>query len=449
MAGSGGLVEELRHSVEVVEGDESYSKDWWPYFSVGGAAGSRVVAVARPRTEDEVAATLKTCAKWGVGVTCRGGGSSVTGASVPTGTVVLDMRHMNRVLKVDTENMFVEAEAGIKLSELEAHLNSLGYTLGQFPQSFHLATVGGFLSTRGTGEYSGKYGGAEQMCLSLRVVLADGSVAETRPTYAPRSSVGPDLSALFVGSEGTLGVIVAARLRIHRLDKHVLKLAYSFPSYPDALLAAKTLVGLDVAPAVCRAYDEADAAVTLGANRPTMLLIYGFSSKRVLEAVKQEVEEAMRGRGAREEDAGLVDRWLDNRFRYREALSALSAMGYVAETADLAASWTSLPKLYGELRSQLAAVGGVGGVGAHVSHIYPQGACLYLTIVMRPRAQTYREVWEKIREACRAHGATVSHHHGVGLLKAGMAKEELPHRLLAKIKRALDPENTLNPGKLV
>lgn len=373
----------------------------------------------------------------------------MTGASLPEHTVVLDMSHMGRVLRVDLENMFVEVEAGAKLCDVEAQLNGLGYTLGQFPQSFHLATVGGYISTMGTGEYSGRYGGVERVCLSLRVVLADGSILETRPTLAPRSSAGPDLTALFVGAEGTLGVIVSARLRIHRLDRHVLKLAYSFQDFIGAASSGRRLLGLDVQPSVFRAYDEADAAFTLGQARPTLLLIYGFSSQRVLEAIKGEVEGVLEEAGGRVDDPALVDRWLEQRFRYGEALAALRAHGYIAETADLAAPWTSLENLYCELKNELRAQEGVVGVGAHVSHIYGQGACLYLTVVLRASTKAYGELWERIHAACRRHGATVSHHHGVGKLKSHMVRDETPHTLLERIKRALDPTTTMNPGKLL
>src|SRR5579875_2402971 len=309
------ILKELRAIVEVLPEEEAkkYEADRWVYLKLEGARRGHALAVVRPKSELEVAKTLKFCAERGLRVTCRGGGSSVTGASVPLDRVAMDM-----LIHIDGENMVARVEAGARLSDVEAKLNSLGYTLGQFPQSFHHATVGGYLSTMGTGEFSGEYGGAEESCLSLRVVLPDGSIVDTRGTEAPRSSAGPDLTRLFIGAEGTFGVIVSARLKIHRLSEHVAKLAFTFRGFPQALSAAKGLLELDVEPAVCRVYNEQESSFVFGEHSPLMLLIYHFRSQRIAQATVDEVKASLSASAASEADARLVDTWLDTRFKYDE-----------------------------------------------------------------------------------------------------------------------------------
>ncbi|PSN91919.1 hypothetical protein B9Q03_02770 [Candidatus Marsarchaeota G2 archaeon OSP_D] len=445
------ILKELSEIVEVLPEEENrkYESDRWVYLRLEGARGGHALAVVRPKDEHQVAQAVKLCARGGLRLTCRGGGSSVTGSSVPIDAVVMDMSMMSRIIEVDRENMVVRVEAGARLSDVEAQLNRLGYTLGQFPQSFHLATVGGYLSTMGTGEFSGEYGGAEDSCLSLRVVLPDGSIVDTRSTDAPRSSAGPDTTRLFIGAEGSLGVIVSARLKIYRLSAHTVKLAYTFQEFIQALSAAKSLLELDVKPAVCRVYNEQESSYVFGQNSPVMLLIYHFRSPRIAEALTGEVRDTLTARGAKEADAGLVDKWLVDRFKYDEQLGTLYGAGYIVDTVEIGSSWSNAPALYGDLVKQLPQIEGVVGFGAHVSHIYNQGACVYITVIMKPNANTYTRLWEAVGALCKAHRATVSHHHGVGLLKSGLVKHEIPFSLLEQIKRALDPHNTMNPNKLL
>jgi alkyldihydroxyacetonephosphate synthase len=443
-----GLIEDLRAVTTVVDDVSGYDTDWWVYPKLPGVKLGGPLAVVKPTSVDQVAKILKICGERAVGVTCRGGGSSVTGASIPIGTVAVDMSGLNRIVRLDGDNMTVDVEPGVKLSHLESQLNSLGYTLGQFPQSFELATVGGFLSTMGTGEFSGRYGGAEDSCVGLRVLLPDGSLVDTRPTDAPRTSAGPDATRLFVGAEGTLGIIVGARLRIHRLPKHLLKLAFRFDNFVDAVSRVKPLLDLDVAPWVCRVYNESESSFVFGENRPTLLVIYGFNSPRVMDDLKEEVTGLLVAGGADPAQPHLVDTWLNQRFSFMDQLKMLGRAGYIAETVDLGVSWTMFRDLYLDVSSSASGLGGVVGLGAHVSHIYPQGLCLYLTVIMKPDAELYRALWRRISDSCRTRGATVTHHHGVGALKSGMVKHETPYVLLQKIKAALDPHNMMNPGKL-
>lgn len=441
------LVEELSSFIEVSKDLELYRKDWWVYLSMSGAEKGQAICAVIPKNEEELAKLLNFASSRNIGITCRGGGSSVTGSSVPRQGIVLDMSKMNRIISIDAEEMTVEVQSGAKLSELESELSKHGFTLGQFPQSFHLATVGGFISTMGTGEFSGKYGGIENSCLSLRVILADGEVIETRSADSPRSSAGPDTTHLFIGSEGGLGIILSAKLKIHRLSKHRLNLAFTFENFESAVRASRSLLMMDIQPSVCRIYDDAESAFLFSSPEPIMLLIYEFQDQDVMKLIEEKVKLFIFEKNGKVADPSLVERWLSERFRYREQLDAFSSMGLIVETAELASGWKDIFNLYSEVRNSLMRLLGISGLGAHISHIYQQGGCLYLTVLMKPDIQLYWTVWEEISSICAKLNATISHHHGVGILKSKFIQREVPMKLLNRLKSVLDPKGIMNPGK--
>src|SRR5579884_3304121 len=438
MEGDPRIVEELKNIVEVLQDKEGFEKDWWVYSKIAGRIGNCLAAV-RPKNEKEVSDVLKFCHDKGMGVTCRGGGSSVTGASIPLQGIVMDMSRMN----------IITVEAGATLKQVEETLNGYGYTLGHFPQSFELATIGGFISTMGTGEFSNYYGGVEDSCISLRIALPDGNIIDTKSSEAPRSSTGPDLTRLFVGAEGMLGVIVSARLRIHKIPSITCKLAFSFPSFEHAIYASRQLLEFDVKPALCRIYNEDESNFLFGIGKVMMLLMYYFRSSNVMDAVLKEVKYAIEKENATEEAAGYVDKWLESRYTFREQMEFFSKANLVVETAEVAALWSRLYSLYQDTVRNISSLNGVHAVGAHVSHIYNEGACIYFSIVFDPSEEIYRSIWKGIGDACAKNNATVSHHHGVGILKSEMVKNEIPYSLLEKVKRAIDDKSILNPGKLL
>ena len=426
---------------------EAYLKDWWPLQWVTDVPLGSATAAVKPVNVDELAKLMNFASSRGVSLYVRGGGSSVTGASIPSEGVVVDTASLNQILDLDEANRTVTVQAGVKLSTLESKLNGKGLTMSQFPQSFELATVGGFVSTLGTGQYSTLYGGIEDSVLRLEVVLPTGEVIWTRRRGAPRSSVGPDLSRLFLGAEGSLGVVSAAELKVRKLPRHVWKAAFSFPSFESSVNATRGLMELDVKPAVCRAYNELESQFQFDERGCTLLLVYHFRSEEVLKAVRAEVETLL-GEGSTPADPGLVDVWLEKRFNFREQMDSVKKLGYAIETMEVAARWSRLLELYYEAMEVLGGVPGVGGVGAHVSHLYDQGACIYFTVLFQPKEETYRSMWEGMAKVAKAHDATISHHHGVGTLKKVYAKDEVPLQLLRRIKQAVDPAGTMSPDRL-
>ncbi|MEM0286603.1 MAG: FAD-binding oxidoreductase [Nitrososphaerota archaeon] len=439
------LIKELSEFVETDTDVEEYLRDWWQYLSIEGSVKGSAIVVVRPKSEEEVKNVIKFASSHKIPITCRGGGSSVTGSSVPLGGIVVDMSKMDKVVQIDSINYTVTVQAGKKLSDLERELNSLGFTLGHFPQSFHIATVGGFISTMGTGEYSGRYGGIEDSCMSVRVVLPDGKLVETKSSNSPRSSTGPDLTRLFIGAEGYFGIITQAKLKISKIEKYQLKVAYSFSKIDEALSSARDLLGLDIHPAVCRIYEETEASLLLNLNKVVMLLIYTFASDKLGQLIKDELVSLIHGK---EEDSALVDKWLEIRFKYREQMDTFRASGLIVDTAELGCGWDKASELYYDTVSALRSLDGVQGVGMHISHIYNQGVCLYFTILFEPSLQLYKRIWDTLHNIMSKNNGTISHHHGVGMLKAEFVKREVPFELLKGIKKSLDPSYIMNNGKL-
>lgn len=424
-----------------------YLKDWWPLTWISDEALGNASAVVRPANVDEVVRLVKFAVSARIPLYVRGGGSSVTGASIPSKGVVVDMQGMDQVLDLDETNRTITVQGGTRLKALEARLGPRGFSLFQAPQSLDLVTVGGYISTLGTGQYSSLYGGIEDSVLRLEVVLPSGEVVWTRKRGAPRSSVGPDLSRLFLGAEGVFGIIVAAELKIHRVPNHVWKAAYTFPSFESGIEASKLLLELDLKPAVCRLYNEVEAAFQFDGTKPVLLLMYHANSPKVLEAARAEVSAHLEG-SSTPADPSLVDRWLERRFNFREEIENVKKMGYTLETIEVAAKWSRITELYADAMTTLAEVQKVGGVGAHLSHVYQQGGCLYLTVLFEPDRDVYWAVWEAMAKVTKTHDATISHHHGVGILKRAFARDETPIGLTKKIKDALDPEGIFSPGRL-
>ena len=443
------LVEELEGVLpgRVTRDVKPYLKDWWPLTWISDEPLGSAIAAVKPTNVDQVAALVKFAAPHKVPLYVHGGGSSVTGASIPSRGIVVDMQGMGQILDLDTDNRTVTVQGGAKLKQVEAKLSAQGFSLFQFPQSLELVTIGGYISTLGTGQYSSLYGGIEDAVLRLEVVLPTGEVVWTRKRGAPRSSVGPDLSRLFLGAEGSFGIITAAELKIHPLPKHTWKAAYTLGNFEAGVAVSKQLMELDVRPAVCRLYNEVESAMQFQGPTPLLLLIYHANSAKILEETREEVSALLSG-SASPMDEALVDTWLEKRFNFREEIENVRKMGYTLETIEVASKWSRVVEMYADVMNTLGEIQGVAGVGAHLSHIYDQGACLYFTILFEPNTDIYWSIWEAMAKITSTHDATISHHHGVGILKRAYARDEVPMGLIKKIKRALDPDGTLSPDRL-
>jgi alkyldihydroxyacetonephosphate synthase len=432
------------------------SRDWWPLamtWALDGDVGGLASVVVQPRDAAQVSAVLAICNEARVPVTAAAGRSGVCGGSVPVhGGVVLDLCGLSGVREdgFDADSMVVDVAAGTFGDHLEAELRRAhGVTLGHWPQSIALSTVGGWLACRSAGQLSTRYGKIEDMVVGLDVTLADGSQLATGGQ--PASAVGPDLNQLFVGSEGTLGVITGARLRVHPAPPHDRRAAYGFASFGEGLQACRRILQRGATPAVLRLYDAVESDRNYSTGDVHVLLVLDEGDHAIVDTTVEIVGEECEV--ARRLDDELVEQWLGHRNDV-SALERLIGRGLVVDTMEIAGPWSRLDAIYD---ATLAAIGDVDdllAVSAHQSHAYTDGACLYFTFGGNPdegrKDEFYREVWETGTRTVLANGGALSHHHGVGMNRSRFVVEALGggFEVLAAVKAALDPNGILNPGKL-
>lgn len=452
------LLERLRGVCAAVDTDDvaraEAGRDWWPLamtWALDGQVGHRPAAVARPTSADEVVAVLALCHEATVPVTAAAGRSGVCGGSVPVhGGVLLDLCGLSGIDSVDTTSMVLDVRAGTFGDRLEDTLRAEhGVTLGHWPQSIALSTVGGWLACRSAGQLSNRYGKIEDMAVGLDVALADGRVIHTGG--APRAAVGPDLNQLFIGSEGTLGVILGARLRLHALPAAEQRAAYGFASFAAANDACRRILQRGARPAVLRVYDATEAERSYQTGDRDLLLVLDEGDPVLVAATMTVVADACAEAEALDE--ALVGRWMEHRNDVA-ALEALISKGFVVDTMEVAARWGDLDAIYAATLEAIGAVDATLAVSAHQSHAYTDGACLYFTFAGRPatdaKDEYYRAVWDAGTHAVLDRGGALSHHHGVGLNRARFVATALGDAFatLVDLKAALDPKGILNPGKL-
>jgi alkyldihydroxyacetonephosphate synthase len=431
------------------------SRDWWPlamHWSLAGRVPRRATAVCRPANVDQVAGVLRVCHGAGIPVTAAGGRSGVSGASIPLfGGVLLDLTALQGVMSVDAGAGIVEVMAGTFGPDLEHELREhWALTVGHYPQSFDIATVGGWAACRGAGQYSTRYGKIEHIVAGLEVVLADGTVIRTG--HGPAAAMGPDLTQLFVGSEGTLGVITRLWLRAQPVPTHERRAAYAFGDFVSGIEACRLILRRGARPAVLRLYDKIETQRGhSGDGSQCALLVLDEGDINLVEATIGVVEDECAA--ALPASAELVDRWLVHR-NDTSALQDLIRKGFVVDTMEIAAPWSRLPDVYNSTCAALMSVPHARVASCHLSHSYVDGACLYFTFAAAPPAEevdsTYVAMWDTGQRAVLAAGGNLSHHHGVGLNRARFMPEAMGSALgvLQSIKDALDPRGILNPGKL-
>ena len=443
------------------------SRDWWPLamtWALHGEVGSRAAAVARPSSAQEVADVLGACNRWGLPVTAAGGRSGVLGASVPVfGGLVMDMCGLSGIVDVDDTSMVVDVLPGTFGDHFENELRTAHeMTCGHWPQSMALSTVGGWIACRGAGQMSTRYGKIEDMVVGLDVALADGRIISTGGF--PRSATGPDLTQLFVGSEGTLGVVTGARLKVHPAPVAERRGAWSFDDFTDGLEVCRRILRRGATPAVLRLYDatESERSYHLGDGR-SILLVLDEGDPAIIDGVMSVVSDEAEAAAAsgKELDHGLLDVWMAKRNDVA-ALEQLISRGYVVDTMEISGRWAQLPALFDSVIAALRSVPGVLAASAHCSHSYLDGGCLYFTFAAQPQGPDgsdarsadvdalHRALWDAGTTAVLAGGGSLSHHHGVGLGRSRFVAEALGGGLevFAAIKSSLDPTGILNPGKL-
>jgi alkyldihydroxyacetonephosphate synthase len=447
-----------------------------------GDASRAPDAVVGPGTADEVRAVLEACSDAHVAVVPFGGGTSVVGGVEPfsdgfDGAVALDLRRLDRVLDVDRASLTATLEAGLLGPEAERRLGEQGVTLGHFPQSFEYSTVGGWVATRSAGQASSGYGRIDELVEGLRLVAPAG---EVRRRAVPASAAGPDLGELVLGSEGVLGVICEATLRVRPVPEVRRYEGWSFRSFAEGREAFRVMEQADAAPDVARLSDEEETRLALAlatraggaaekARRAYMrmrgheggcLAITGFEGEEEdVERRRLRAAALLRAGGGVRLGRRPGEAWLRGRYAGPYLRDELLDRGLLIDTLETAASWSGLEALYDAvgdaLRRSLTDAGTPPVVMCHVSHLYRSGASLYFTFLAR-QSDAPLEQWRAAKsaasEAIVANGGTITHHHAVGRDHAewmGAEVGEMGLALIRAAKERLDPAGIMNPGKLL
>lgn len=433
--------------------------------------------VAFPETEGDVAAILDWAATARAAVVPYGGGSSVVGGvEAPAddrwaGVVSLDLGRLDRVLEVDGVSRAARIQAGVLGPSLEEQLRPHGLTLRHFPQSFEFSSLGGWIATRSGGHYATLYTHIDEFVESLRVITPAGTIASRR---LPGSGAGPSPDRLFLGSEGILGVIVEAWMRLQARPVFRAAASVTFPDFATGAGAVRAIAQAGLHPANCRLLDAGEAFTAgAGAGDVAVLLVAFESADHPLDAWMQRALECARDHGGTVPDgAGATRRSAEgdregSAGAWRRAFldapylrDALVGMGVVSETFETAVTWDRFPAFHAAVvdatTDALRRICGGGQVTARFTHAYPDGVAPYYTVLAPSRPERQLEQWAEIKaaaaEAILRHGGTITHHHAVGRDHRAWYDRQRPDGFaaaLAAAKRALDPAGILNPGVLI
>jgi alkyldihydroxyacetonephosphate synthase len=428
--------------------------------------------VAVPGSEDELSDVLEWAIGAGAAVVPFGGGTSVVGGVEPDvpsrfeGAVTVDLRRFDQVLEVDPVSLAARIQAGASGPQLEAQLRSHGgLTLRHFPQSFQHATLGGMIATRAAGHFATLYTHIDDLVESVRAVTPVGVWESLR---LPGSGAGVSPDRMLIGSEGTLGVITEAWVRVRERPKFRVSRSVRFRDFSTGARAVRALSQSGLYPTNCRLIDPAEAALTGAGDGASALLVLGFESpvhdvaapmKLALEICRElggESDEPDSGAGR---DA-TADTWREAFVRAPYLRDTFVAMGVLSETFETAITWDRFETFHARvLEAASEAVleaCGAGSVTCRFTHVYPDGPAPYYTILAPARRGTELEQWAQIKQAAAdaviAAGGTITHHHAVGRDHRPWYDHQRPVAFAAAFrgaKAALDPSGALNPGVLV
>lgn len=436
------------------------SRDTWVisvWRSMQATPPAPPACVVRPRSTEEVAAVVTYAARERVPVVPFGAGSGVCGGVLPdTNAIVIDLGAMRALRTIDGHNLLATAEAGLLGSEFEAALNDAGYSMGHFPQSIALSSVGGWVATRSAGQFSTKYGNIEEMFVAFEAVLPSGKVIRTRAV--PRASTGPDLRHVFLGGEGTTGILTEVTFQIHPLPEATARQAFAFPSMAAGLEALRQILRAGWRPAVLRLYDEIEAGRAFAgaaSASESLLLVLTEGPTGLVAAELTGVDGVCQAAAGRPVGEAPVESWLHHRNAV-PGFEVFLKQGMIVDTIEVAATWDKIEALYRGVLAAMRAVPGVIVASGHSSHSYVTGTNIYFTFAAKPERTDdlealYFRAWNAAMEATLACGGTVSHHHGIGRVRRDWLPRELgpAYDVLVALKQALDPAGIMNPGVLL
>ena len=432
--------------------------DYWMVSHVRdrvGPAAPSPACVARPQSVEDVQAILAIANAQGTPVIPFGLGSGVVGGVIASAdAILLDMGAMTAVRRVDETNLLASFDAGKNGLEAEQAVAERGLTIGHWPQSVAISTVGGWVATRASGQFSTANGNIEDMIHGIEAVLPDGTKVVLGK--GPRASAGPDLRHLMMGSEGTLGVITGVTFSLRRAAEAVAYSAFEAPDMRTGFALQRRMIQAGWRPPVVRQYDERES-LRQSAEAKACLILMVHEGPAALVAVEQAAVAAMAAEaGIATASASIVEHWMQHRNTV-PSWDTLLSRNLIADTVEVSADWDQIARIYDDATASLSQVPGCLAASAHSSHVYRSGLNLYFTFAVQldaPEAMepTYFDCWRRIMEATVRHGGSLAHHHGIGRVRRDWLVKELGPTgvaLLRSVKAALDPNGIMNPGALI
>ncbi len=415
--------------------------------------------IVSPKNAQEVSKVLKIANYYKIPVTTWGGGGGTQGGAIPVcGGIVIDTKRMNEIFDFNEKGMYIECGAGAIYKHIEWAANERGYSTMHFPSSLTCSTVGGFLAHRGIGVVSTKYGKIDDMVLQMEVVLPNGDIIYT--SSAPKHAAGPDLNQIFIGSEGTLGIITKAQIRIYQQPEVRRFRGFLFKDMSAAFTASRELLQI-FKPSVMRLYDEAETVSLIkkivGVAKPGAFMNIAYEGKKELVDVEEKILlDTFAKYGAEDLGSEYGEKWWDEKitFFYPGHMMDLPQM---FGTMDTIAPYDKIEKIYWAMKKAIETKFPNIRFIAHFSHWYEWGCMIYDRFICDNPPQDpieamrlHNEVWTTGVRTAIANGGVVNDHHGVGIKLGRLMKEQYgpAMQVFEGLKKTLDPNGIMNPFKL-
>jgi len=453
------------HFISVKETDKLiYSTDWSWMPQMWLDRGERLPApdyIVHPGSAEEIAEILLIANKYHIPVVPWGGGSGTQGGALPLfGGILVDTKRMDKILEIDEKSLTVTAQAGINGQQLEWALNEKGLTLPHYAASSNCATLGGYLAPRGTGTVSTKYGKAEDLFLRMQVVLPTGEIIRT--AHVPKHAAGPDWARLWLGAEGTFGIITEATMQVDYLPEARLLRAVLFDNLSNAIEAGRLLMTRRLEPFVIRLYDpestRSQVKKVLGYEFDGAYMVIGFDGDPDIAALQEKKAlEICTELGARDLGREPGEKWWEHRYDFYYPPKSLH-LPWMYGTTETLTTYDQIEKLYWAEKKAVEegfAEWNVKFIG-HFSHWFHWGVMVYTRfIIEEPPAdaqealQLHNRVWNAAMTAVLENGGMINEHHGVGLKLGRYMRRQYGDAwpFLLRLKKMIDPNGIMNPGK--
>jgi len=418
--------------------------------------------IVRPGATEEVSKILKIANYYKIPLHTWGGGSGSQGGALPmSGGILMDMKRMCKLIEIDEISRTITAEAGMIFQQLEWYANEKGYSCQHIPSCLTCGTIGGALAHRGIGIMSGKYGKIDDQCLSMEVVLPNGDIINTLPV--PKHAAGPDLNQIFIGSEGTLGVITKATFKLFEQPEERRFHAFLFPDKNSGYMAGRDIMQ-KVKPSILRFYDEAETTSIIkkiiGFEKKGCFMNLAVEGiKRIVDIEMEIILEIAEKWGAEDLGSDYGEKWFKNRitFFYPGHIMDIPQM---FGTMDTVATYANVEKIYLAMKKAIYdKYGDKVRYISHSSHWYEWGCMNYTRFIVDPpnvpqdpeeARRLHNEIWNIGVRAAMANGGVINDHHGIGLKLSRLMKEQYgpAMQVMEALKNQLDPNGIMNPYKL-